>query len=381
MTCHASKGLEFPAVAVVGQSLSEARSSKPYLPPALRRDPNDDLSQAESLLFVGISRAERAAVISFATSASGRPRSKPRKIPELLSKLHTFGAIALAEWSGQIGADEAINIQSIWGGELPPEVSMYSLGAETCRVRTYLEENLGARFRTRLKPLYPEFMRVVRQTLSQIVGLAIDSGEPLSDAEAVKIAEAHWPTERHRDHVHLSIYRPRALRWARKFARAFDPRTFMGAILREEPFEWTDKDVQVRTLRLQLIGHFQDSNGERFAIALQLSGDAASGQQVKWSDLKDYERLPFVLLHDRHGDLQPLVFFGEEGQLLPFRWHHSNAKGAIRTQAGNARSTFQSLNAGIFDGRLDNWICDRCPCRTICPGWIGAIPDKAGATG
>src|SRR6185369_4880533 len=71
MTCHASKGLEFPCVAVAGQSLADIPPQKPCLPPRLRPNRDDDLLQAESLLFVGLSRAQRAAVVSYATSAGG----------------------------------------------------------------------------------------------------------------------------------------------------------------------------------------------------------------------------------------------------------------------------------------------------------------------
>src|SRR5260370_41513271 len=83
MTCHASKGLELPCVAVAGQSLAELPPPNPCLPPNLRRDSREDVLQADSLLFVGVSRADRCAVISFATSASGRALTRPPNIPML----------------------------------------------------------------------------------------------------------------------------------------------------------------------------------------------------------------------------------------------------------------------------------------------------------
>jgi superfamily I DNA/RNA helicase len=42
MTCHASKGLEFPYVAVAGQSLADVPQPKPTLPPQLRPERDDD---------------------------------------------------------------------------------------------------------------------------------------------------------------------------------------------------------------------------------------------------------------------------------------------------------------------------------------------------
>src|SRR5207249_2788177 len=81
MTCHASKGLEFACVAVAGQSLPDIPPQEPMLPPSMRPKPEDDVLQAESLLFVGVTRAERSTVVSYSTSASGSPRSRQRRFP------------------------------------------------------------------------------------------------------------------------------------------------------------------------------------------------------------------------------------------------------------------------------------------------------------
>jgi DNA helicase-2/ATP-dependent DNA helicase PcrA len=373
MTCHASKGLEFPCVAVVGQSLSEIRDSSSYLPPSLRSDPNEDLLQAESLLFVGVSRAERSALISSAVSASGRPRSKARRVPALLEKFNASKTVPTLIWSAEASGDEEIRVDRIWGGDPPRDFSTYSLGKDTCRVRTYLEDQLGARFRGRERSLYPEFIQIVRRTLRRIVECAIESGKSVSEAEAIRIAEEEWPADRQKDHAHLAIYRPRVLRWARMFTRIFAPSTFGGATLSEESFECPDGTGNSRTIKLQLIAQFQDGNGERYAIALQVGGSAGPTDSVKWSDLKDYERLPFVLLQERHGSVESLVFFGEEGRMSPFQWSKKKPQQAILEQAQSARDTMKSLSSGEFCGKLSDWVCDRCPCRTICPGWLGAI--------
>src|SRR5258708_688622 len=49
MTCHESKDLEFPCVAVAGQSLPDIRGPKPSLLPALRANP--DLDTLELQIF------------------------------------------------------------------------------------------------------------------------------------------------------------------------------------------------------------------------------------------------------------------------------------------------------------------------------------------
>lgn len=374
MTCHASKGLEFPCVAVVGQSLAEIRGSRSFLPPSLRTDPNEDLLQAESLLFVGLSRAERAAVISSSASASGRPRSRPRRIPNLLEKLTASALIPVVNWSAEIRGEEEFRVERIWGGNSPNDFSTYSLGKDTCRVRTYIEDQLGGRFRGRERALYPEFIQVVRRTLRRIVERAIESQKNVSEEDAIHMAEEEWPSGRHRNHAHVLIYRPRTLRWARGFAAAFNPTKFAGAEIETESFECPDAQGNLLTVKLQLIAQFRDGAGGRYAVALQVQGAGGPADSVNWSDLNDYERLPFVLLQERHGKVEPLVFFGEEGQISSFQWSRRNPEQAVMDQAKNARETLGLLRAGEFRGKLSDWTCDRCPCRTVCPGWLGAVP-------
>jgi hypothetical protein len=137
-------------------------------------------------------------------------------------------------------------------------------------VRTYLQEELDARFRGRFRPLYPEFVQRVRGMLRRVIELAIKNGRKVSGSDAGQIAEEEWPADRQNGHPHFSLYRPRALRWARALAQTFDPRTFASATMRAEPFEWADEGGVIRSIKLQLIGHFDDANGDRFAIALQV---------------------------------------------------------------------------------------------------------------
>jgi superfamily I DNA/RNA helicase len=375
MTCHASKGLEFPAVAVAGQSLADIRQPKPCLPPELRPDPQVDSRQAESLLFVGVSRAERAVLVSYANSASGRAHSRARQFPGLLTRLQKSGVLPRTDWSLPVEEEAKFTMRRVWGGATPEDVSMYSLDPATCRIRTYLEEHLGARFRGRTRPLYPEFIKRVRKILRRILQLAIHEGRVVTRAEATQIFEEEWPAVESgkRPHPHLALYRPRALQWGCALAGGFDPDEFPGAKLREEPFQWTDTDGTLRTLKLQFIAEFEDRRGEHYAIALQVKSPDDSHDDVLWSNLKEYEKLPFVLLQERSGKVQPRLFFGDQGIIRRFRWSARNAAATNHERAAQARKTFHELASGVFDSSIDDWACDRCACRTICPGWLGAI--------
>jgi superfamily I DNA/RNA helicase len=378
MTCHASKGLEFQAVAVAGQSLADIRQPKPCLPPELRPDPQLDSLQAESLLFVGVSRAERAVLVSYANSASGRAHSRLRQFPGLLTRLQRSGVLPRTDWSLPVEEEEKFTMRRVWGGATPEDISMYSLDPDTCRIRTYLEEHLGARFRGRTRPLYPEFIRRVRKMLRRILQLALQEGRVVTQAEATQIFEEEWtPVEPgKRPHPHLALYRPRALQWACTLAGGFDPDEFPGAKLREEPFQWTDTGGTLRTLKLQFIAEFEDRRGEHYAIALQVKSPDDSHDDVQWSKLKEYEKLPFVLLQEHNGKVQPRLFFGDQGVIRRFRWSARNAAATNHERAAQARTRFHDLASGVFEGTMDDWICDRCACRTICPGWLGAIPPE-----
>jgi hypothetical protein len=270
-------------------------------------------------------------------------------------------------------ADESFNLGRIWGGDSPAQVSLYSLGSDTCMVKTYLEEQLHARFRTRLRPLYPEFTKRARLMLSRVVQLASSSGQ-VTQTDVVRIVEEEWPAELLADHPHISLYRPRAHRWTLRFAEALQRGGFRIDTPYEETFEIEDTEGSQRTLKLQLIGHFRDSNGDRVVIALQPRAPQNFDGTVKWSKLKDYQLLPFVLLHQRHSGIRPLLFFGEDGAIGIFKWRRDRPDEARNEHAERASKAVKALSLGSFEATLDDWICDRCPSRIICPCWIGAAP-------
>jgi len=368
MTCHASKGLEFPFVAVTGQSLPDIPPQEPMLPPSLRPDPNDDVLQAESLLFVGVTRAERAAMISYSSSASGSPRSRPRRYPPLLIKLKDSGTVPLVTWTAVAPPSEEVTVGPLWGGATRPAVSLYSLGSRTCRIKVYLEETLSARFRGRERPLYPEFVSRLRRMLRKVIELSI-RGTEVGAAEVDQLLEAEWPAELYKGHPHVSVYRPRARRWAVRMAETLKARR--GDSINADQVEWTDSQGNTRLIDLQLLGHFQDRTGDRVALTLH-TGSHDKGPDVNWSELRDYQRLPFVLLHEEHAAIRPMVFYGGDGTLRNFRWSARKPDDARQQQLGEARAALDAIGAGTFDGIANDWICDRCACRILCPWWIGA---------
>jgi hypothetical protein len=111
-------------------------------------------------------------------------------------------------------------------------------------------------------------------------------------------------------------------------------------------------------------------------IVLQPSAPDDFKGTVNWSKLKDYQRMPFVLVHERHGDVRPVVFYGEEGALGNFKWRKNKPDEARLDENRRVRKVATALYAGRFEVTIDDWMCDRCPSRIICPCWITPPQDS-----
>jgi ATP-dependent DNA helicase UvrD/PcrA len=372
MTCHAAKGLEFPCVVVAGQSLPDLLPHKESLPPALRPNPELDLRQADSLFFVGVSRSQRAVVVSYAETASGTPRSRRRRLPQLLAKwLALPGHDPTERQLPPIGAD-SIEVPSLWGGQRPSGLTSRALAADTCRVQTYVEDHLGARLAQRDRPLYPFFLAAARSTLGEITRLVLEHGPP-GDDEIEHVIAKHWPPKMLAAHPHTPIYRPRLRQWTDRFVTALLASGQAAGSVLEEPLEWHDATGTAVSLGLQLIARFRHVAGHQVAIALE-ARMTKGAPAVAWSDLRERHRLAFCALAAEDPSLQPFVFYGEGGALKPFLWRRSKPREGRTEIVEDARQRFAAIMAGTYDALVQDWICDRCACRILCPWWIGAVP-------
>jgi superfamily I DNA/RNA helicase len=374
MTCHAAKGLEFPCVVVAGQSLPDLPPRKESLPPALRPDPELDYRQADSLLFVGVSRSQRAVVVSHAVTAGGTARSPHRKVPELLAKWLALPGHSPEESSVAATAAEHIEVPRVWGGERPSRVTPRVLAAGTCRVQTYVEDHLGARLARRDRALYPFLMGAARPTLGEITRLVLKQGEA-SDEDIDAVIAKHWPPETHATHPHISIFRPRLRRWADSFIPALVASGEASGTLLEEPLEWCDETGDTATLDLQLVARFRHPAGHQVAVALEAREPKDASYSVAWSDLREQHRLAFCVLATADPSLRPYVFYGESGQLKPFLWRRTKPEAAWTEVVGAARKRFAALMGGTFDAVVQDWRCDRCPSRILCPWWMAVVTE------
>ena len=113
MTCHASKGLEFPLVVVAGQRLPGGFRRRSWLPPEPEAGGPD---QADALLYVGVTRAERAVVVSYAERATASGRKSQR--PKLLNAWIETGSVTLGRSRRSRASTKALR-SALCGGPGP----------------------------------------------------------------------------------------------------------------------------------------------------------------------------------------------------------------------------------------------------------------------
>lgn len=374
MTCHASKGLEFPFVAVAGQFLPGRSRGYAWLPGGMEPPADDDALQADALLFVGVTRAQRAVRVSFARSASGSERARKRSLPRLLTRWSASGAVPVRVEQHGAAVKEQVTMGPIWGGSAPTTLTAHALAAG-CAIQIYLEQHLRIDFPPGEAELYPKFVWRCRRAMQRVTELAHERRAPIPPEEAESVLGEEWPEGDFAEHPHLPIFRPRALRWVRSYASAYVPG--------EEPAEVLSGELELsgggdgRLLRSDLVAHVRTASGT-FAIMFR-PDDLQPGKRdptsLNWTALKETHRLPFVLLQEAEPEIRPRVFVGPSGLLFPYKWSERNRDEGLRKEIDAARAALANQAAGRFEHTVDDYGCDRCRSRVSCPVWIGALED------
>jgi hypothetical protein len=372
MTCHSSKGLEFPCVAVAGQTLSRAPSQYAWLPPSWQPPSEVDLKQANSVFFVGATRAKQAVFISCATTASGSQRSPRRTITPLLQRWQSIHSIPTINLSPMPPAIEEIVMGPIWGGTPYGTLSARSLDRESCAIRTYLEQFLRIAFPLSLRPLYPIFFSVVRNALRKILELAQEKRKAVSEEGAKNILLELWPTDEDIvNHPHASIYFNLAQRYVVNFAEVYNPEPKMAEVLNLI----IDESENGPALRLDLLAHYRDDNGIPIALNFRPESIAQNvrSQGLLWGGLKPPQRVGFVILRGLEPDVRPFVFSGDDGTLHPYQWTNRHAD--YQRESTRLTNQLKEFGEGVFRTTLRMRTCDRCPARVSCPYWMGLLAD------
>jgi superfamily I DNA/RNA helicase len=365
MTCHASKGLQFPCVIVAGQTLSRAKKGYKWLPSRWQPPAEDDINQANSLAFVGVTRAQRAALVTYALTASGAARATERNVTPLLDRWRNIHDVPTARLPSVATVRETTTMDAVWGGMLDASLAARCLDKGACSINTYLRNFLGLRYPLNELPLYPVFHAIVRYSMRLIIERAHDTGASVSAGEAREIFLKQWAASEVADHPHRVIYERIALDYVDRLARAYLPPNGSLELL---DLAVSDEETGLPA-RLDLIAHYRKSDGESVAILFRPESLKASKREkgLLWGALSGGKRVAFVLLRLRDPDIKPFVFSGRDGEIYPYLWGKEKD---FEKEATRVRERFKAFGSSKFVELIDSYWCDQCDLRIPCPHWL-----------
>ena len=349
MTVHAAKGLEYPTVYIPSVS-------KSYFPPNARPDPcppppgvvaTDPLmtsdAEEQSLLFVGLSRAQGRLVVSRAKRYGGSSRPDPSPLlGPVLPILAPQGEPA-AQWTvpGPCAPPFAAQSPARRLGEALSVTALEDYLA--CPRRYYYGEALGLSRRLADTP-YLRFHDVIR------TGVAWLRERPESTADDIAAhLDESWLAKGPSDHPAAAHYRGAAGRMLAKARAAMNGRPLS-----------TERRLVVEGVTVTARADHIQARGAGIVIQRFKAGRLArTGETQK-------ARYPL---------LQAMVA-QDEGQSVTFT-HVSLADGAerdgtlrndkIRQAIDEIASALAGIAAGRFDPKRDARICPTCPFFFVCP--------------
>ncbi|MFN0124573.1 MAG: UvrD-helicase domain-containing protein [Blastocatellia bacterium] len=379
MTCHASKGLEFPCVVVAGQTLTSGRDDW-WIPESLQPSAEDERAQADALLFVGVTRAKRALVVSSAETKSGSERARSRQNTALLDRWQSVYGVPVIAWPRMETQRETVTLESLWGGAKPMRLAAGSLDDSSCGIRVYLESWLNIRFPEADKSLYPPFYTGLRLSLSRIIEQAQGSGERLPAAAARVLFDQAFADTKLVEHQHYTLFQEAGAEYAVRFAAEYkpDPRAmeyYDAAELLDRYREEAGASAML-PLRFDFVSCYRAADGSMPMIVFRpesMAKNAAknSPRELNWSGLKSTQRLAFVLLRNVIPELEPLVFSAADGILYKLRW--SARASSMTTEHERLQERWRAYSARKFETKLSEHACNRCPARLSCPHWLNVL--------
>ncbi|MBL8202584.1 MAG: UvrD-helicase domain-containing protein [Blastocatellia bacterium] len=371
MTCHASKGLEFPLVAVVGQTLPDASRVEKllWIPPVLQPTPESELRQADSLLFVGITRAKGAVTVSYSTTTGGRSGSPQHARVPLLERWYKVHALPSEDVYAEADEAEEISTSDIWGGAPNGSLSASTLDKDSCAIKTYLNDFLDLRFPLNDRPLYPVFYQTTRLTLERAVQEALTRNVHLDTAAAKTFLRKHWEEKNFNDHSHLQLYIQIGECYIERLARIV---TMLPPLAELLDYSAGNQEGDVQ-LRYNLIAFYRATTGAMLAVTFHPESFAKDAKEGKllWSKVKAAHRSHLLMLKRIAPQLQPFIFSGEDGALYEFQW--STKRGSVEGALEQATNRLRQFANRQFNHRLNDWKCNRCEMRLICPHWLEVI--------
>lgn len=364
MTCHASKGLEFPYVVVAGQTLSPL-AGRPkefeWLPPILRRDLKEDEEQSDSALFVGMTRARQGLVVSHA-------KTQRRSLVPLLKKGLENNALVTKDWSSQLTkSKEAIVIGNIWGGNLEFPIAARKLASSECSTAIYMQNGRKIEFPTVERSFYITFSLVVRNVMNGIVKNALINYRQTTTQEAIDILEKEWEEIKYTEHKYYDLYKSLARKYIEDFANSYIPEE--GSV---EFIDLANGKGIGKELHMDLVCAYLLDNKNPKAILFRPESlkKSAKDNGILWSALAPKRKVSLVLLRSQFPDLEAKIFSGADGMLDNFIWP---GKGYYEKELAKVEQKYQELLEDKFVTTVEPFSCDVfCDHRLSCPHWLGA---------
>lgn len=387
MTCHKAKGLEFPFVIVSGQSLN-SKESDLSLPPKLKPKLENERAAADSLLFVGVTRAQQAVVVSYSTSKNAKTNTLTREATDLLKNWKEVFNVPAVSWRRAENLEKGDNTPracgALWGGEFKQRsgsLPVAALSRQDCALRVYLEDWVGIRFPTSLWHLYPQFYESVRYTLEQTVFRSHMNAPPMTPAEAEDWFVKTFVLEKTLENPLAPLYLKNGSRIVRRFAEIYKPqnrakRFIKSAVLDLESL--SGYDVLSIPVRLSLVAHYEEETGTQHAIIFRPESltDAKTERvtaEIPWSRIDRLGRkLAFLLLRKAGHNIEPWVYSGADGILYKLLWNRNSDTTKADTESALVR--LKNYDNKQFEWQINERMCGRCPCRIGCPYWLKALP-------
>lgn len=369
LTCHAAKGLEFPCVLVMGQTVGPP-DSLDWLPVGFRPDSSESVEQSNSLLFVGVTRAKRAVAISYSLSRSGGRAS--RKITPLLERWRHAVSPPSVQWDYGGAEPETIAMGAVWGGKALGMLPARHLTRDRCAIKSYLDLALDLFFPEAEARLYPFFIGRLRQAMRRLVSTMLENRDQLDGGVVTATVEEIWPEAWFAEHPYYQLYRPLLSEALHDFVRTLGPPS--GATPLNAEVEWAQHGGPAR-LTLDMVAYYLRSDGHADGVVLHFSslGDSLNktGTAVLWGKLGDSQRVPLALLDLHHeGRFHPYVYSIADATSRPYLWHRAGKK-PVGELAERAVEKARNLASGRFETVVDEYACDRCASRICCPFWMG----------
>jgi len=381
MTCHASKGLEFPLVVVAGQRLpgsTRGLSWLPKLPVEPSEGRSDEAAQADALLFVGVSRAERAVAVSYARSPTGSGR--PSALPKVLKDWIASETVDQEEWGEVSERDKEVAVGPVWGPPRRRPLRVRGLAAprESCAIRSYVQNDLDLSFPTPDAELYGAFVGRMRRLVGRVIAASHGRDAPLPPGVVATMLTDVWPVEGFEDHPLGVFYQDTASRLAADLPGALD-RSSLALGGRFAPLDLSAAGAEYGVeLSSGLAAHFRDVHGAPLGIVLHLGSflsNLNAGKEVKWGTKSLYrDRVELALLRSFYENttgeaFQAYVYSVADGELYRFAWPKGQFYPKEVARIGERLAAFARSE---FRHVLNSGQCERCGVRIDCPFWIGA---------